>query len=270
MMTTDNISLEPRHFWRRAFAFVLDSLLTGVIAGFVLLPISMALGIDLGAPGVAKVSRCETAAVTLPVVQAVDRLWPLAIGEARTGMICHVSLLGVPGRDIFYTTTTSSSETEPGPSGNDGMSLSAGVDADGNVVSVADYPDLGIPLMVAILAWFIINGRRSPGKLMLSLKVSTAEGASLGWAAALLREALKNLPFLAVFVSQVYTFAVTPAGNNGLVALIAAVRGGGLPLMVLVGPVLVLIWWFGPFLFWRGATWYDRIAGTKVIGISKR
>jgi hypothetical protein len=33
----------------------------------------------------------------------------------------------------------------------------------------------------------------------------------------------------------------------------------------MIGTILVLIWWFGPFIVWRGQTFYDRIAGCFVV-----
>lgn len=29
--------------------------------------------------------------------------------------------------------------------------------------------------------------------------------------------------------------------------------------------VPLLVWWLGPFIVWRGQTWHDRLAGTKVV-----
>ena len=270
-MTIDIVSIEPRHFWRRAFAFILDGLLIGIISGLLLVPISMAAGVDLGASSFGKVTTCDAAPPTLPVAVQVDLQWPLAAGEARTNMLCHVSMLGVPGYDVFRTSTASSSKSQGGVvTYTSSRSLGVIVDKGGNLVSVTDYPNLAIPLGVLLFALFTVNGRRTPGKVMLSLRAVTRNGEPFGWAIALRREALKLLPLLLAFMLQVYQFATTYAEAESLGALIQFVRSGAFSVLLLTGPVVVAIWWFGPFFFWSGATWYDRIAGTRVIRTGKR
>ena len=92
----------------------------------------------------------------------------------------------------------------------------------------------------------------------------------LGWTTAIKREALKLLPLLVALVFQIYQFVAMSSDASDVRELVAMVRSSGFSALLIVGPVFLLVWWLVPFIFWRGATWYDRIVGTKVISTEKR
>lgn len=63
---------------------------------------------------------------------------------------------------------------------------------------------------------------------------------------------------------------LAPSGGD-FSAVIHAVRDSELSsfgyvyAVQMIGTILVLIWWFGPFIIWRGQSFYDRIAGCFVV-----
>jgi uncharacterized RDD family membrane protein YckC len=144
------------------------------------------------------------------------------------------------------------------------------VDENGQPLAV-DYPMDWSPIAyVVIFAAFTARGRRTPGKASMALRVTTDAGGALNWPTAFKREALKFLPFLVYFVAALWFTLSPPALLSDSETIIVAMRDGGLftstyAILFLAFGVGTAVWWAGPFLVWRGRTWYDALAGTKVI-----
>jgi hypothetical protein len=84
------------------------------------------------------------------------------------------------------------------------------------------------------------------------------------------REVLKLLPLVVAMLMHLWSWLFPPEMLTSSDAMIVAVRDGTLAtsreMIFSYGTAfLTLVWWFGPFLIWRGRTWYDMIAGAKVI-----
>jgi hypothetical protein len=256
----------PRLFLRRTLAFVLDSFLISIMAGFLMLVVSAATGLDLGAPGFARVIECAPAPAGDPLAKQIEALWPLAYGEMRNHQVCQQSYLGGAPSRLFYSETVRKDD-----GGADRHFVQIAVDDKGNPVSLPGYPDVRLPVMVLLFAFFAASGRRSPAKLILSLKVRRQDLSALTWGRALLREGLKLLPLLALFLLQAWTWYFKLPQAPDLAALVAAARGPAPDALSALSPPLAMLagltaaWWLLPFLFWRGQTWYDRLSGTMVI-----
>jgi len=221
-------------------------------------------GISLGQGLVTYETECAVASDNHPQVTRVRALWPLPGGARRESLVCDDSANGATNK-IFITrvirtegVTTYTKE------------VAYPIDKDGNALPIRYDLDL---TSVAVIVFFIIlaaNGRRTPGKAALSLRIKTTEGGTPGWSHAIKREVLKLLP-LAWFVLLTLWMAVAPpAALSDSEASIIGMRDGTLltsPWMLIIfsWSVISALWWFAPFIFWRGRTWYDALAGTKLV-----
>jgi len=149
------------------------------------------------------------------------------------------------------------------------------VDDNGNpiVSSRQDFPSstIVIFLLPFALAWCTANGRRSPGKRLLSLRVTTITDDTLLFGLAIKRELMKFLPLMFLVLFNLASFMAQPTLDQ----LIRQLRDPGLigganmlTALILLVPLLVVfaaIWWLFPMIVWRGQTFYDRFCDTKVV-----
>lgn len=127
------------------------------------------------------------------------------------------------------------------------------------------FPDLSLPLVLLLFGAFNANGGRTLGKKLMSLRVSGRHGPRVPFRTALLREFLK-LPFVPIlFAFQLYRWVLDQLRPVDIAAFVDSVKSPGF-VVVALGPVVFsLLWVLLPFVFWRGRTWYDKIAGTQVV-----
>lgn len=255
---------EPRHFWRRGFAFLLDALIAQLVAALLFAAIHALTGISLGATFTTSQSQCAAAPPDHPQVMRVDTLWPLPAGAQRENFVCDRAVSGERSR-IFVTrviwkegiTTYRREVAYP-------------IDKDGKALPIEYELDL---TPFAIVLFFVVlsaQGRRTPGKAVLSLRVTTEQGGVPGWGHAIRREVLKLLPLVLFGALTLWTALAPPAALTDSGASIVGMRDGTFftsPWMLIVFGFCAVsfVWWFGPFIVWRGRTWYDALAGTRLI-----
>lgn len=267
----DDGQVPKRYFLRRGAAFLIDILIASVLAGFILWPLSIAAGVDLGASSTATKAVCAQSPADLPALKSIEAVFPLIEGEIRVSTLCVVSILGLP--DQTYLTVTNQNSSEGGEGGithrfTSSRTMTVGVDANGQAQAAVAPPSFSIPVAVLILAFFISGGKRSPGKWLMSLRVVTDDGNALDYRQALARESLKLLPAFAVFVWQAAVWGGSAASAPGMVAEwtepgFATIAAGAA--FWLFG----VVWFFGPFIVWRGKTFHDRLAGTTLARVER-
>lgn len=257
----------PRHFWRRAFAFLLDAALATLVVSLVFGAVRAATGVDLGTPSLANFtqSQCDAAPADHAQAIRIGQMWPLAAGETRQNIVCQITVNGRKQPLLFVSRVIR----------KDGVrtvtrEVRYPVDEKGQAIAI-DYPmDWSSIAYLLIFIALTAQGRRTPGKTLMGLRVLTEGGARLDWPTAFKRESLKFLPLLAFFAVGAWLAFYPPALMTDSAASIMAIRDGSAftsPYMVfsiLLG-IGTFVWWFGPFIVWRGRTWYDALAGTKVV-----
>jgi len=261
-----------RHFWRRAIALFVDNLVFQIILLLLVVLLYTAMGWNLG---LGTSMKCDPAPDG-PLVRQIETEWPLASGETRNNQICVVSGAGSQQR-IFFSVVSSNQ--------NDIMSnrhFSINVDEAGNAIPrdmsflTTTYelikPFVFFGLFIFLTAKITASGRRTPGKLLMSLRIVDTTGAVPSLKRCLTREIWKFLPTALVAVVAMIFMPLTLQPLFGdVVDLIHAARDmnavsfGPLIAVGIVGWILGFIWWFGPFIVWRGQTFYDRIAGCFVV-----
>lgn len=276
----------PRHFWRRAVAFVVDIVLFWAVLGVISLIVYFLTGWNMGVI-TSQTMTCDLAEPSA-LTRQVDTEWPLSAGETRVNQICVFSGLMMPNQRFFSSTVT---KVENGVTSN--RSASIGIDENGNAISSEHLasgfstPWLGAVaqllgslavgiLFILISAKITATGRRTPGKALLSLRIVDSTAATPTLQRSLKRELFKLLPagildtIVSVLLFKSMWDLLAPSGGN-FSAIIGAVREpelSGIESLLavqLIGTILMFIWWFGPFIVWRGQTFYDRIAGCFVV-----
>jgi len=255
---------EPRYFWRRGFAFLLDALVAQLIAALLFALIHAVSGISLGQAFITYQTDCAAAPDDHPQMTRLRALWPLPGGARRESLICDHTVNGVESKTFITRVIRTEGMTTYT------KEVAYPIDKDGNALPTRYELDL---TSFAIMVFFILlaaKGRRTPGKAALSLRIKTLEGGSPGWGHAIRREVLKLLPLASFGLLTLWMAVAPPAALSDSEASIIAMRDGTLLtspwMLILFGwSVISAIWWFAPFVFWRGRTWYDALAGTKLV-----
>lgn len=269
-------SLPPRHFWRRVVAYLIDVIIIEIALVILFFALSMVTPWNLSIPFFQNRQCSPTASG--PLVEKVEAQWSLKPGETRANELCHISWLGSQGYDLFISSVSS----------HDGAmtytrSFSAAVDKSGNPVDPGTAVNTLMSVVVLLimplaLAYGSANGRRMPGKRLLSLHVATVDGGPPGFSTELKRELLKFLPIIILALFNIIGFlavkSVQPDFDQLIQQMIQQARdgnivtAGGLTVSVVLPAIVLilgLIWWLYPLIVWRGQTLYDRFSGCKVI-----
>jgi hypothetical protein len=197
-------------------------------------------------------------------VARVDALWPLPSGARRENLVCDHTVNGEHNRTFVTRVIWKEGVTTYT------REVAYPIDEAGKALPTEYELDLA---PFAIMLFFVVlsaHGRRTPGKAVLSLRITTEEGGVPGWGHAIRREVLKLLPLVLFGALMLWMALAPPAALTDSEVAIIGMRDGTLftsPwMLILFGWCAVTaLWWFGPFVVWRGRTWYDALAGTRLI-----
>jgi uncharacterized RDD family membrane protein YckC len=259
----------PRYFWRRAFAYVIDIVVIAIVFNALLYAVALVSPWNTGYSFFS--SRvCEQVTTGL-LVDKVEAQWPLNPGERRVNVICSVDRFNGHPPEKYFTTSVSTTSGKPIFT----RSATTEIDDGGNAINTgiavpftSFLPFLVIPLTFAILS---ANGRRTVGKVTMSLRLMTLKNIPPTLQNATCREVFKLLPM--------FVFAVVFAGffllkspdltnfDHNLAAARDITATQITSLFWICGGIGIagLVWWLFPLIFWRGQTFYDRLSACKVI-----
>jgi hypothetical protein len=260
---TDGFRRPPRHFWRRAAAFVIDA-----TAYYLLLICITAIATLVGWDTDVGLFTSQVCNPDLPPALAdeVAQEIPLAPGETRANEICVVKPWPGTERRIVYSRLKSRqgsvSITRHFAFEFDDKSDMVPLNEQTTALSPELFQFAFAALFIVGLAQITASGRRSLGKVWLSLRIVTTHGGTPPLRRSLKREAYKFLPFILAPIMGGYL-----AGLVHTAPLRDMSRHGLLNALVLENGVafVALIWVFGGFLLWSGQTFYDRVAGCFVV-----
>jgi uncharacterized RDD family membrane protein YckC len=253
-------TLQPRLFWRRAIAYLIDMAIFEIVLGAVMLIVPLNFGIPLF-----QSTQCEEVTSGL-LVEKVEREWPLNPGETRANEICLIRDFLGPESPYFRTTVV----TDNADGGSvSWRSLSVALDQNGDPaegISGLIGPVVGVFFVSLAFSFLSANGRRTLGKKVLAIRVVTVEGTPPHFRRALKRELLKFSPWIALVGFDSIVAASSP---QDLDAMIRSVRDGDATttIQIVVGvvlSVLTLVWWVLPLIRWRGQMIYDQLSGCAV------
>lgn len=265
-------SLPPRHFWRRLAAYLIDIIIFQIAFTFLFLALSTVTPWDVTLPFLQKQQCNDT--TSGPLIPKIEAEWPLQPGETRSNQLCRMSWLGSKGYNLFVSKVVSQQG-----SATSIRALSVPVDDNGNPIdpSVTIRPASSIVLLLLPLAFAYCSagGRRTPGKRLLSLRVTTVEDGPVALGLAAKREIFKFLPFVLIAILNLVSLFLLRPSLPPIEQLIQQARDPNLftasGIFALTGAlapmlfVFTLIWWLYPLIVWRGQTFYDRFCDTKVV-----
>jgi len=277
-MTTDSVSHPtdgpPRHFWRRALSLILDLLLFHLAAYAVLTLITVVSPWNIGF-GVLEYTDCRIASSS-PLLDKVNREWPLEAGLERSSLLCRKMRLF---DETYYLVNSRTTKTTGLYTWSKWVTIAS--DENGAPLEPAKMRSLLLrqsfiqPLpfaaALAMFIYFTSGGRRTPGKRLMKLKVMTPYGVSPGLHRAAKRELLKFAPLVLGAVANLMIAlpaVFSPDIVGDLITQVKDMNATNLPLLIVL-PIAAgigqVLWWFVPLLFWRGQTYYDRIVGCVVV-----
>jgi uncharacterized RDD family membrane protein YckC len=125
----------------------------------------------------------------------------------------------------------------------------------------------------AAFAFFSANGRQTLGKKSMRLRVKRIDDQDPLLPQALAREYWKFLPNLVLGVAMAMIVLIYRDTLMDYVErAVTNVDFAMFFRLIIVIPLIqfsVLLWWLVPFIFWRGQTWHDMLAGTKVVSVEQ-
>jgi uncharacterized RDD family membrane protein YckC len=259
----------PRYFWRRAFAYIIDTIAIELVLTVLFYALALATPWNIGFSPFNSIA-CDQVA-TGPLVDKVEAQWPLKPGEKRVNQICRVSQWdGHPSNGYFTTTVVAKSGASTYT-----RSVSTQVDQNGNAIDATGGVELSLLLPLVIfplaLAFFSANGRRTLGKMIMSLRVATIDSRLPTLEEAIYREVLKFLPLIGLALVVVVVVLLQSPVVADFDHMVASMRDGtAAPLGAkpwIYASILVagLAWWLFPLAIWRGQTFYDRVSRCKVL-----
>ncbi len=265
-------SLPPRHFLRRAGAYLVDIVIFQIAFTLLFLALSAATPWDLTLPLIQK-QQCDEA-TSGPLVAKIDAEWPLQPGEVRSNQLCRISWLGSKGYTLFVSAVTS---RQGAATFNRAFSIP--VDDNGNPINPNETARPTSSIMLLLLpfafAFFSADDRRTPGKRLASLRVTTMEGGALPFGLAAKREMFKFLPLMLLAIVNLINLFLLPSYLPPIDQLIQQAREASLlnavgffALTGALAPMLLvfaLIWWIFPLIVWRGQMFYDRFCDTMLV-----
>ncbi|OWV90400.1 RDD family protein [Rhizobium sp. R693] len=258
---THQKTLQPRLFWRRAFAYLIDMAIFEALLAVVALIVPLNFGMPL-------FESTQCGEVTSgPLVEKVEHEWPLKQGEKRENQLCRVTQFLGKER-VFFRTTVITGKPDGGTFSS--RSVSAALDQNGDPIDpVSDHAGTlaGLLIVSVAFAYLGANGRRTLGKKLLSIRVVTVDGASPLWSKTLKREFLKFSPLIA-FVG-IDLIGTATASDRSFETMIHTMRDGtaatSAPVLTAVGFLIAaLLWWVLPLIRWKGQMFYDRFSGCEV------
>ncbi|TDQ61718.1 RDD family protein [Maritalea mobilis] len=263
MYTQNELVAQPRYFWRRFFALIIDALLFQIAIFILVLVVNPIVPFELRATFPIGHTQCANVIENQTLSEIADLTDPDRSAH-RKYVICEHSFFGLnPARNILVRTETRA----PGSNFSQYKQLNVPLTSNGKLDhahSALDYVNLFLPLIMAL---FIFKYAATPGKLLLGLRV-ISDQRNVPFLRCMLREYLKVLPLLPLMLA---TAGLSLYFSNLELkqALITTVSLLSSPIYVIVLPALsiglVIVWYVWPLLKWRNQMPYDRITNFYVI-----
>lgn len=243
--------MEPRHFWRRAIALLIDIILFSQLAFYLIAPFADGDSVRLSG-GIYQSSACRS----VPIEDEAKAYFSERGVVADNGNLCTSYQNG------FYAGTDLrvSSET----SGDIGKTVSVAINAEGQQVAPFYPVALFGPVMVFILFVLVtwLWQGQTLGKKVTRVQVVTIDEDYASLQQVFQREALKFAPVILLFVLGIFApqysleQAVPLLQNGENIALVLGFLG--------ISTFIYILWWVAPLIWWNGAMPYDRINKTVV------
>jgi len=248
--------VEPRYFWRRVIAMLIDFILLSQLALYLMVPFADGDTVRLSG-GIYPSITCRT----VPLEPESQAYFAERGVVAENGSLCTSYQNGYyAGSNLLVSSDTNSE----GNIAENATTLSVALDRQGQEVTPVFPVSYAAPIMVLlgiILMTWLWNGQTF-GKKVTRVQVLTVEDHIPGPIQIVRREVLKFAPSILVFLLGIFLpeYAleqVVPNLRNGEdIALVLGFLG--------VSTFVYILWWVAPLIWWNGSMPYDRINKTIV------
>lgn len=242
------VDLPPRYVWRRLFAWIVDSLIAGLISTILLWPfLGDRSAIRLNDSNLS-FTNCYEITKMAPDLHAMFPDYRL-----KGGSICdHYSYFVYNGQSINLSAEQDGSDTK--------TTIGFPVTFSGeNFVSVEPIQPQS-PLTLAIFifgsAIFLTFATGTPGKRLLGLCVEP----DATFPRLLKREVIRNLPLIVWEIAEFPNLFSLGTPSTAAVSLLGYFQIATL----ILATILAVFLWLIPLIRWRGTMPYDRVTGLVV------
>lgn len=248
--------MEPRHFWRRLSALLIDTLILSQLAFYLMLPFADGNTVRLSG-GVYTSVTCTT----VPLSAESQTYF------AGRGINADNASKCVAYQNGFYAGSTllvSSLTNDQGAIAENARTITVPINALGQEVSPV-YPVSILAPVLVVLGIILMTWKwqgQTIGKNLARVQVVSKNGEYLSLPLVARRELLKFSPSIVLFAIGIfmpeYALAqVVPNLQNGEnIALVLGFLG--------VSTFAYILWWVAPMIWWNGTMPYDRINGSMV------
>lgn len=248
-----------KFFWARFLAFGIDWFLVVAVFAALTLALQPVTTHTLIPPSPVTFEACFDNLDKIDKTHA-DSILPLREGEERAAQICSGALFGLLPP---YTQKIGAARKVGNVTQHRWQAY--GVDADGKRAAYTTLNLNDVLLIVApfMFAAFLSQYGRTPGKMLMGLRVAGTDRKAPSVLRAYMREALKYSPLILIAIyGLIQQMSVLGLGFPQSDVMFLGI--GWVLWLYLAVTVLTLIYWFFPFLRWRGQTFYDKWLGLMV------
>jgi len=255
--------LDPRYFWRRGLAYFIDMLLLAMVMTVLTIFVFALAPQKVIGPSFIHRTICEP--VELRSEQQIREAFGTNDGELASQLRCTTF------QNMIYpvTTLTYGIVNETASNTTIARNITFFIDEDGAMIEVIDLSFVEWFLIPTLIAMWVAWRGTTPGKAVVDLRVRGQNEDTPSLSRLLTREYTRFAPFVFLAAYGLYQILTAQQQTEREMARAAMELGAVFPIGLFAFSITVflvfLVWMFGSFVIWRGRTWWDALAGTKVI-----
>ncbi|WP_341367526.1 RDD family protein [Yoonia sp. BS5-3] len=255
--------MEPKFFWRRVLATLIDLTLISVLCAVVIVALNPLYSGRLLAPEIIQSTVCQQRD-DLVTAERMNALLPLEEGQVHAQQLCRVTNTFLTSYYVARLQKVGMTEN-----GRSAYTLHYTTNAAGEsqeYIFVGGYFYFFAPFLLAFALW---KWGTTPGKRLVRLYVMDDQGVKPTPVAALKREYFKAI-FCIIFslLPLIFTVVANNWTDDDAASFLQSFETEGresaaakILMVYVVLSVAALIFTFGSFVVWRGRTFWDRFAG---------
>jgi uncharacterized RDD family membrane protein YckC len=266
----------PRYLARRITAFLIDLLIFGLVVTAIVVILSNLF--PPAAPylpyGIVRITTCKDVTQAPQVAQYIQDL-KVSTHETASVIFCKIESPLIPPRYLIKATAVSKSAHIAQE-----RYITQVTDPMGKAISVNPLYEVasGTADLLASISIFalLLSMWGSPGKRLFKLQVQREQRAETtacsppGFGASVKRETLKLMMLVFNQLQSIgLKIIMAISGSTGAHVNWEALSAyhNTLWIYFILMALIAVFWYLWPLVFWKGATFYDRILGLKVVRI---
>ncbi len=254
--------MAKKFFWRRSLAYIIDILLSMIVASILVVILNSFFSTKILAPDFIRTTGCEIRE-DLVTQDTLNRLLPLDEGGRHQQVLCKQTNMFVT---TFYVVKLYKTWQKDDTTFNANIFYYA--DENGQQAEYISFQPFVYLLMPFIFALFISKKGYTPGKRVMSLIVYNDAFEKIDLRSALKREYLKSILFVLSAIFSLFTmvlstgFDIEQAANTltSLLVMLEQINFMLVRILAIIIFVLIFVFYFGSFIRWRGQAYWDKFS----------